>query len=112
MHHERNFGEETAVGVGGTTELVLTANALHQDVPWTILGFDESVMTVDGPVPLGPARDIGDSSDVDAQTSHSFLPAWQYAITGVAAGHTTLALELAVDGERIDVYELDIVVDG
>lgn len=109
---EYNFGEETAIEVGATVELVLTANALHQDLPWTVVDYDESVIGVEGPSELSPARSAGDFGEVDEESSHSFLPTWQYTITGVAPGRSALTLEIAVNGEPVDVFEMDVVVVG
>lgn len=110
--HERNYGEEAVVESGTPTELVLMANALHQEVPWRVVTYDDSVISIDDPVALRPARPSGDfTSEVDDETSHSFLPAWQFDITGVAPGESELVLEIAVDGRRIDVFDMTFRVE-
>lgn len=110
MLHERDVGADVRLEAGTTTRLVLTANALHQDVPWTVVAYDDSVISVQGPVDLGPARELGDFSEVASDTSHSFLPAWEFTITGLARGKTTLALELTSAGQPLDAYTLEVEV--
>ncbi|WP_278236852.1 hypothetical protein [Isoptericola sp. AK164] len=105
-----NHGEQVDLGVGEESELVLHANALHPDVAWEIADHDSTVIAVVGPVALGPARSPGDFSEVDPEVRHSFLPAWRFTITGVAPGESPLVLEMVVDGQPIDVYELTLAV--
>lgn len=112
MLHERNYGEETGLEDGASIELVLYGNEPYPDAAWAITGYDERVVTVTGPVELGPARSPGDFSEVDIDTSHSFLPAWGFTITGLAEGEATLNLELANDGQLLDEYETTLVVSS
>ena len=63
--HERNFGEEVELGLGSSVQLVLTANALHQNEPWQVTAYDDSVISIDGPVALASARSAGDFSTED-----------------------------------------------
>lgn len=111
MLHERNYGEETALEEGASTELVLHGNEAHPDAAWAITGYDERVVTVTGPIVLD-LRNPGDFREVDIETPHSFLPAWGFTITGLAEGKTTLSLELAIDGQLLDEYETTLVVSS
>ena len=109
--HERNFGEEVELDSGSSIQLVLTANALHQDEPWQVTAYDDSVISIDGPIALAPARTAGDlGTELDADVSHSFLPASQFTVTGVAPGESLLVLEIAADGMRLDVFEMVVIV--
>ncbi|NNU27985.1 hypothetical protein [Isoptericola sediminis] len=105
-----NHGEQVNLDVGEEVELVLPANAGFPDTAWQVADHDDAVIAVDGPVDLGPARSPGDFSEVDPEVRHSFLPAWRFNITGTAPGESPMVLELTVDGERIDVYELVVLV--
>lgn len=108
---ERNYGEQVALAPSEASQLVLHANALRQDLLWRVVDYDDSVLTVEGPQARAPARNSGDFSAVSSDSSHSFLPASEFTIRGVAAGETPLILELAVDGERIDMFQLNIIVE-
>ncbi len=112
MLREWNHGEVVTLEHGASIELVLHGNQLHPDAAWAITGDDKTVVTVAGPVALGPARSPGDFSEVDIDTSHSFIPAWRFTITGLAAGEAALSLELASDGQLLDEYEITFVVSS
>lgn len=112
MLHEHNHGEETTLEEGASIEVVLHGNELHPDAVWAITGYDERVVTVAGPVAMGAARSPGDFSEVDIDTSHSFVPAWGFTISGLAEGVTTVSLELATDGLLLDEYETTLVVSS
>lgn len=109
--HERNFGEQVEIDAGSGVHLVLTANALHPDQPWQVTAYDDSVISVDGPVALPPARTAGDFvTELDADVSHSFLPAWQFTVTGVAPGESELRVEIVGGGTLLDVFEMAVLV--
>lgn len=110
--HELNYGEEVLLEPGASIELVLKANALYEDAPWRVVTYNDSVIAIGEGVALGPARSSGDfTSDLDDEASHSFLPSWQFTITGVAIGESELVLEIAVDDRRIDVFEMTVRVE-
>jgi len=109
--HEQNFGEEIALTPGEVTRLVLTANALHQEQAWQVVDYDASVISVEAPGAVEPPRRVGDFSEVSADSPHSFLPAWEFAIRGLRVGETALVLEIDVEGERIDLFRLDVIVE-
>jgi hypothetical protein len=109
--HERNYGEETALEEGASIELVLHGNEVRPNAAWAITGYSDRVVTVTGPMAL-ELRSPGDFSQVDIETSHSFIPAWGFTITGLAEGKTTVSLELANDGQLLDEYEVTLVVSS
>ncbi|WP_062378112.1 hypothetical protein [Demequina pelophila] len=109
---ELDYGQEIAVADGASASVILRAAALHPDTPWEVTAYDDAVVAVDGPIPLGPARAPGDFSELDPTAAHSFLQAWEFRITGVGDGRTTLVLDLTADGLLIDTFEATIVATG
>lgn len=109
VEFELAHGQELAVEPGTDTHLRLTANALHPDSPWQLVDSDPDVVAVEVK-PLGAARTRGDFSEVEAETPHSFLPAWDITIRGVALGEAPLVLEITVDGKPVDRYERTVLV--
>lgn len=110
--HEPDYGQMVVLEAGQSIDLMLTANALFEDVPWQAVTYDGSVVTVDGPEALTPARSVGDfTSELDEDASHSFLPSWQFTLTGVAAGESDLVLEMATAGRRLDAFEITVLVE-
>ncbi len=106
---ELEYGTEHSIDVGSTARLVLTANALHPDAAWSITPYDDSIVSVEGPLHLAP-REAGDFSDVDATVRHSFLPASEFTVTGSGAGRTDLTFDLESDGLPLDTFTITVVV--
>lgn len=109
--NELSYGEDTVLEEGASIGLVLHANQAHPDASWAITGYDAGVVAVAGPIALTP-RPPSDFSEVDVGIRHSFIPASEFTITGLAQGTTTLTLELASDGQLLDEYETTLVVES
>ena len=109
---EWDHGRTVPLEPGNELLITLTSNALHPDNAWQIAAFDERIITVEGPQPLGASRAPGDFSETDPFVSHSFLPAWLFTLRGVALGESPLTLEVVADGQRVDLFEINVAVVG
>ncbi len=86
----------------------LLANAVYPEAEWRVAEFDPDVIDVQV-VNDTDVRAAGDWDTTDMKPS-GFLATTSFTVKARDYGRSPLVLEVVVDGERVDVYELVVAV--
>ena len=106
-----DYGRTLNLGPGETFAVTLAANAMHPDAPWVVAEMDPGVLTL-VTTEEDPARTPGDWDTSDREKPWHFLPIWRLTFEAVETGETPLVLEVVVDGEPVEVFEITVSVAG
>ena len=103
---EEEFGFKAQVEPAEPFEIGLLGNGAYPDAEWVIVEIDEDLVHLEG-VERIPARPAGAWV---GEYEGPFLPVTIHRFTASALGESLVALEVQVDGQTVDRYEVTISV--
>jgi hypothetical protein len=98
-------------GLGETFSVTLAAHAQYPEAPWQVAELDPTVLALLA-TEQDPVRSPGDWNTSDDSKPWHFLPVWRITFEAIGDGESPLVLEVVSGGERVDVFEMTVVVDG
>lgn len=96
-------------GVGETLEVTLPADALHPEALWQVAEVDATVLSLQS-ARADAVRTPGDWDTSDSAKPWHFLPLWRITFEAAGLGESPVVLEITVDGERVDFFEITVDV--
>ena len=97
------------VELGDTFTVTLAASAQYPEAPWQVVEFDPTVLALRA-TEQDPVRSPGDWDTSDDTKPWHFLPIWRTTFEAIGDGASPLILEVISSGERIDLFEMTVIV--
>ena len=107
-----DFGSLIRVEPGEEFQVTLLANGAFPDEPWQAVDYDDGMIRL-ARSEHEAARTPGDwdaREEPDTPKGGSFIPVTHFSFIGTALGDSQLVLEVRVDGQRVDMYEVTVAV--
>jgi hypothetical protein len=107
-----DFGSLIQVEPGEEFQVTLLASGAFPDEPWRAVDYDDGVIGLAWSEHEA-ARTPGDwdaREEPDTPKGGSFIPVTHFSFIGTALGESQLVLEVRVDGQQVDMYEVTVAV--